>query len=232
MRILGIDTSSLTASVAIMEDEVIKGEISFTSKLTHSQTIMPMIDEVLRGASLTPKDIDIFACANGPGSFTGLRIGIGTAKGLSFGTDKKAVGVCTLEALAHNITFFDGYICPIMDARRNSVYSAVYKSDGKGIALVREPQLIEVSKLCASLNDKCIFVGDGVHIYKEEIFKALGENSYFAPPQNCLPRASSVCRAALFKEAVSPEALDVLYLNKPQAERELEEKLNLNKEVK
>ena len=230
MRILGIDTSSLTASVAIMEDEIIKGEISFTSKLTHSQTIMPMIDYLLSEASLTAGDIDVFACANGPGSFTGLRIGIGTIKGLSFGADKKVVGVSTLEALAHNISFFDGYICPIMDARRNSVYSAVYKSEGGNIVPFSDMRLVEIGELCQSLSGKCIFVGDGALIYKETILKNLGENAFFAPPQSNLPRAASVCRAALFKDAVSPGELDALYLNKPQAQRELEEKLILNKE--
>ena len=116
MKILAIDTSALTATVAILSEDTLLGEISTTTKLTHSQTIMPMIDELLKKVNLDISDIDLFACSEGPGSFTGLRIGIGTIKGLAYGLGKPVVGVSTLEALAHNIAFSDFVIAPIMDS--------------------------------------------------------------------------------------------------------------------
>ncbi len=226
MKILAADTSALTASVSVMDDGIIKGEISFTTALTHSQTVMPMIDELLRGLSLTCDDIDIFACSNGPGSFTGLRIGIGTIKGLAYGKDKKVVGVSTLEALAHNITFFDGYVAPIMDARRNQVYNAIYKFNNGKIECVIKPRAIGIEELCKTLDQKTVFVGDGVSVYQERITKLMGENALFAPPQLCLQRASSVCYAALNKQPIDASELCVTYLRKPQAERERDEKLS------
>ena len=228
MNILAVDSSALTATVAVLKDGEIKGEMSFTTALTHSETVMPMIDEVLKRTNLTINDIDLFACSEGPGSFTGLRIGIGTIKGLAYGLDKKVCGVSTLEALAHNIAYTDCLIAPIMDARRGQVYNALYKYENGAIVTVTEPRALSIEELCSEINEKVIFVGDGVKVYKDKIASFIGENALFAPPQHCLQRAASVAVAALNKEAVSPEALSVVYLRKPQAEREREEKLSGN----
>lgn len=224
MKILAIDTSALTATAAILSEDMLIGEISTTTKLTHSQTIMPMIDELLKKVSLDITDIDLFACSEGPGSFTGLRIGIGTIKGLAYGLGKSVVGVSTLEALAHNIDFTDLVICPIMDARRGQVYNGLYKYNDGRLTCIEEPRALSIEELCQELTERTIFVGDGVNVHKEKIKELLGNKAVFAAPQNLLQRAGSVAYAALKKEAVSAEDLTAVYLRKPQAEREREER--------
>lgn len=224
MKILAIDTSALTATAAILSEDRLIGEISTTTKLTHSQTIMPMIDELLKKVSIDITDIDLFACSEGPGSFTGLRIGIGTIKGLAYGLGKPVVGVSTLEALAHNIDVTDLVICPIMDARRGQVYNGLYKYNDGRLTCIEEPRALSIEELCQELTERTIFVGDGVNVHKEKIKELLGNKAVFASPQNLLQRAGSVVYAALKKEAVSAEDLTAVYLRKPQAEREREER--------
>lgn len=222
MNILAIDTSALTATAAVLCGETIVGEMSFTTSLTHSQTIMPMIDSLLSRASLTIADIDLFACSTGPGSFTGLRIGIGTIKGLAYGLGKKVCAVSTLEALAHNVAFSDCIIAPIMDARRGQVYNALYKWENGELVCVKEPRALSVEELCAEIDTDAVFTGDGVKVHREKIRALMGERARFAPPQHCLQRASSVAVAALNKEGIDPASLTAVYLRKPQAERERE----------
>lgn len=224
MKILAIDTSALTATAAILSEDMLIAEVSTTTKLTHSQTIMPMIDELLKKVSLDITDIDLFACSEGPGSFTGLRIGIGTIKGLAYGLGKPVVGVSTLEALAHNIDVTDLIICPIMDARRGQVYNGLYRYNDDRLTCIEEPHALSIDELCKELTKKTIFVGDGVNVHKEKIKELLGDKAVFASPQNLLQRAGSVAYAALNKEAVSAEDLTAVYLRKPQAEREREER--------
>lgn len=225
MNILAIDTSALTATAAILSGDTLLGEISTTTKLTHSQTIMPMIDELLKKVNLDISDIDLFACSEGPGSFTGLRIGIGTIKGLAYGLGKDAVGISTLEALAHNIAFTPCVISPIMDARRGQVYNALYRyNDGK-LECIKEPRALAIEELCGELTEKTIFVGDGVKVHREKIAELMGENALFAPPQHQLQRAGSVAYAALDKKPLGASELTAVYLRKPQAEREREEKM-------
>ena len=130
MKILAIDTSSAVASAAILEDGKLIAEYILNNKKTHSQKIMPMIDEIIKDSDLTINDIDVFAAAYGPGSFTGLRIGVATAKALAHAVNKPLVEVSTLEGIAYNAVYSDLLLCPIMDARRNQVYNAVYKSEG------------------------------------------------------------------------------------------------------
>ena len=224
MNILAIDTSALTATAAVLCDGVLSGEISTTTKLTHSQTIMPMIDELLKKVNLDITDIDLFACSEGPGSFTGLRIGIGTIKGLAYGLGKDVVGISTLEALAHNIAFTPLVISPIMDARRGQVYNALYKWSGTKLECIQEPRALSLEELCGELTEDTVFVGDGVGVHREKITELMGEKAFFAPPQHQLQRAGSVAYAALGKTAVKAAELTAIYLRKPQAEREREEK--------
>lgn len=224
MNILAIDTSALTASAAVLSGDKLAGEISTTTALTHSQTIMPMIDELLKKINMDITDIDLFACSEGPGSFTGLRIGIGTIKGLAYGLEKKVVGVSTLEALAHNIAFTDYVISPVMDARRGQVYNALYKWKNGKLECVCAPRALSVEELCSELTENTVFVGDGVRVYCDKILQLLGEKAHFAPPQHALQRAASVAYAALNKKAIDAASLTAVYLRKPQAEREREEK--------
>jgi len=227
MKILALDTSALTATAAILDGDTLICEESVTTKLTHSQTIMPMVDELLCKASLDIDDIDLFACSVGPGSFTGLRIGIGTIKGLSYGADKKAVGVSTLLALSYNVPFPDMLICPIMDARRNQLYNALYRFEGGKAVLIEAPRALGIEELLNSLNEKTVFVGDGVMRYRDIIKEKMGDKAIFAPPNLCLGHASSVALAARYEEAVTASELTAVYLRKPQAEREREEKLKI-----
>ena len=144
MRILAVDSSSNVASVAIVDDNKLVCECVLNNKLTHSQTLMPMINEVFKKSELTPLDIDLFAVANGPGSFTGLRIGVTTIKGLAHATGKPVCGVNTLEALAYNLPFCPYIIAPIMDARREQVYNAFYKWEDGTIKEVQKPRAISL----------------------------------------------------------------------------------------
>ena len=225
MNILAIDTSALTATAAVLADEKLLGEISITTKLTHSQTIMPMIDELLKKVSMDITDIDLFACSNGPGSFTGLRIGIGTIKGLAYGLNKPVCGVSTLEAQAHNIAPCDYLICPIMDARRGQVYNALYKWEGGVLSCVEQPRALALEELCTDIKEKTIFVGDGALVHRDKLIELLKDKAILAPPQHTLQRASSVAAAALNQKAVTAAELTAVYLRKPQAEREREEKI-------
>lgn len=225
MNILAIDTSAVTASAAILCDGEIKGQVSFTNGLTHSQTIMPIIDYCLKGASLCASDIDLFAVAVGPGSFTGLRIGVGTAKGLSYGCGKPCVGVSTLKALAYNIAPTDKLIVPIMDARRNQVYCAAYKYSADKLVTVLEPEALGIDDLIKKLPENVIFVGDAVKVHRDYIKQSFGKACSFAPPQSCLQNAACVAYAATLESPCAPQDLEVVYLRKPQAQREREEKL-------
>lgn len=228
MNILAVDTSALTASVAVMKDGVSVFENNITCALTHSETLMPMIDYALKSIKLSPSDIDVYALTNGPGSFTGVRIGASAIKALAYSVDKKVFGVNTLLSLAYNLSPVEGIqISPIMDARRGQVYNAIYTFEN-GKAVEKEaPRALSVEELCDSITEKTYFVGDGCDIHMDKIKSILGDKALFAPPHLRLQKASSTAYAALCAsedEYTSPEALEVIYLRKSQAEREREEK--------
>ena len=228
MRVLAIDTSSNVATVAVMEDELLLGEYILNHKKTHSQKIMTMIEQILSELELTVRDIDIFAAAIGPGSFTGLRIGVATVKALAHATGKTVVSVGTLEALAYNVPYAEHIIVPIMDARRDNVFTASYIWD-EGF---KEIGIDECLESCGEFLDT-IFVGDGVKVHREYIKEKLGDKAIF-PPANALnSRASSVAALALDKakrgETQSYLEMKPYYIRKSQAERELEERENKEK---
>ena len=227
MRTLGVDTSSKVATVAISEDDKLICEFFLNNKMTHSQTIMPIIDECLKKSELSPADIDVFAVSTGPGSFTGLRIGVTTVKGLAHGMDKPVVGVNTLEALAWNLPMCPYLISPIMDARREQVYNAIYKFENGKLVEVVSPRAISVDDLLGEFSDrqeKVVFLGDGAPVFMDKIKEELDERAIFAPYNVNMQRASGVCLAALSKETVHYSKLAPEYLRKSQAERELEER--------
>lgn len=228
MNILAVDTSALTATVAIMKNGVSVFENNITNALTHSETLMPMIDYALKSVNLTPSDIDLFAVSSGPGSFTGIRIGVSAIKALAYSVNKPVYGVNTLYSLACNLSVVENVaICPIMDARRSQVYNAIYKFNSNEVVEVEKPRALSIEELCNTINEKTYFVGDGVDVYKDTIIRLCGDNAVFAPPHMCLQKAASIAYAAsVANEAnyISPEALEVIYLRKSQAEREREEK--------
>lgn len=228
MNILSVDTSALTATVAIMKDGVSVFENNITNALTHSETLMPMIDYALKSVKLTANDIDLFAVSCGPGSFTGIRIGVSAIKALAYATDKPVYGINTLLALAYNLSVLENVpICPVMDARRSQVYNAIYKFiNGKAVE-IEAPRALAIEELCQSINEKTYFVGDGVDAYRDKIIELCGDNALFAPPNMRLQKAASIAYAASLaneSDYLSPEALEVIYLRKSQAEREREER--------
>lgn len=225
MIILGMDTSSANACVALMNDEKIIGEYTVSHDRTHSQIIMPMLDDMMKKCGVALEDVDVFAVATGPGSFTGLRIGISTVKTFAQVLKKPIVGISSLESLAANVTY-DGFVCPIADARRDRVYNAVYKS---GECIV-EPRVTPVAELADELGDKNVmFLGDGMLKYGDLILNSSPELFTAAPVHLNMQNASSLCACA-YKRALKGDfdnlySLEPMYLRKSQAERELEKSL-------
>ena len=231
MKLLAIETSALVASCAILDEEKVIAEYTLNFKLTHSQTIMPMIDEIIKRTGFSPKELDYIACSRGPGSFTGLRIGAATAKGLAMGYGIPIIPVPTIKALAYNVSNTEKLICPIMDARREQVYTGVFRWNKENLTEVFEEEATTIDDIIEkvlSLKEEVIFLGDGVSVHKEKLNKY--ENFSFAPINNNHQRAASIGAIGLemAKEgkAVHGREFYPVYLRKPQAERELEEKLN------
>ncbi len=225
MKILAVDTSAVCASVAVTEDGKILSESSINTGLTHSRTLMPMIDSVLRNGEIAMDSIDMFACSVGPGSFTGIRIGVAAIKGICDALGKKCVPVSTLEALAYNLVGRSCTAVSVMDARCNQVYCAVFLIDGEEVSRLTEDMALKIDDLGKLLEDyeNIIFVGDGAKL----CHKALG---YEKAPANCeYQRGSSVCFAAMnhIDEALPSKDLLPVYLRLPQAERELKAKQQL-----
>lgn len=233
MKILGLDSSGLVATVAIVEDDILLGEYTINYKKTHSQTLLPMLDVVVKMLELDLNSIDAIAVAKGPGSFTGLRIGSATAKGLGLALNKPIVGVPTLMGLAYNLYGTSDVICPIMDARRNQVYTGIYEFVDEVLEIKMEQSALDIHQLVSLLNDsgkKVILLGDGVPVYQEVLKEELQVPFSFAPAHMNRQRASCVATLGMklwqegkFEPAVvhQPE-----YLRKSQAEREREERLH------
>ncbi|WP_202708697.1 tRNA (adenosine(37)-N6)-threonylcarbamoyltransferase complex dimerization subunit type 1 TsaB [Sporosalibacterium faouarense] len=234
MKILAIDTSSIVATCAIMDDEKLIGEYILNHKRTHSQKIMPIIEEILSSCDLKPEDIDVYAASVGPGSFTGLRIGVATVKGLAHAMNKSVVGISTIEALAFNIPYSEGIIVPMMDARRDRVYTGIYKWEDGDLCVIEEPDAIEVEELLDKLlkrNEKVIVNGDGAIVYKDKIIEGLGSKVLFAPKSVNMARAASVAELAMAKAKIGDVTsfMDLVpdYLRKSQAQREYDKKMKL-----
>ena len=219
MRILGIESSSLVASAAIYEDGITMAEYTVDFKMTHSQTLLPMIDEMVKLVGIDLNTIDAIAVSGGPGSFTGLRIGSATAKGLGLALNKPLIHVPTLDATAYNLFGASGLICPIMDARRNQVYTGIYRFE-------REFETL-IEKLNA-MGERVIFLGDGVPVYEKQIAEKMTVPYDLAPAHVNRQRAASVAAlgAVYFAEGKTETAMEHKpdYLRKSQAEREREER--------
>lgn len=228
MRILGIDSSSLVASVAVVTDDVMTAEYTVNFKKTHSQTLLPMIDEVMGMLEMDLNSIDAIAVSGGPGSFTGLRIGTATAKGLGLALKKPLIHVPTVDAMAYNLYGSSSLICPIMDARRNQVYTGLYYCSGR-VEVVKEQCAMDMKELMEVLNGRrkpVVFLGDGVPVYRPQIEEFMKAPYTFAPAHMNRQRGGAVAAlgAVYFAEGktVSAEAFEPDYLRKSQAERERE----------
>ncbi len=233
MKILAIDTTSLAASVALVDETKTIAEFTTNFKKTHSQTIMPMIDYLKNMVELNFDEVDYIACSSGPGSFTGLRIGAATAKGLAFALNKKIVPVPTLDALAYNVFMNENIIVPIMDARRGQVYTAFYtwnKNEFQRISDYMAEDINVVLEKIDKLGKKALFLGDGVDVHRDAITK-FDEKHMFVSPNSNAQRASTVGALAInyAKNGLFVNSFDfeITYLRKSQAEREYDEREKL-----
>ncbi len=227
MKILALDSTAVTASVAVCEDEALVAEFTLAAGLTHSQTLLPMVESVLKLLDLTTTDIDLFAASEGPGSFTGVRIGAATVKGLAFDMQKPCIGVSTLEALAMNLVGFEGIACPVMNARRSQVYNALFEVNNKEVKRLCDDRAIAISDLEAELVGKSpiYLAGDGYEITKAG-FERVTVMETPEPLRIC--SGYSVAKLALekFRAGVRTTDADLAptYLRPCQAERERMEK--------
>lgn len=225
MKILALDTTGLVASAALVDENKTIAEFTTNFKKTHSQTIMPMIEKICEMTELDLSEIDYIACASGPGSFTGLRIGAATAKGLAHGLNKKIIPIPTLDGLAYNLPLCNKIVVPIMDARRNQVYAAIYQNDTKSERLsdYMACDIDELISKVAEITDAAVFLGDGVPVFMDKI-KDAGYD--IAPVCANMQRAATIGALATQRteNAIDCNDFEIIYLRKSQAERELEEK--------
>lgn len=232
MKILAIDSSGLVASVAIVTEDTVLASYSVNFKKTHSQTLLPMAEEVLRMTETEGSELDAVAVTNGPGSYTGLRIGSSTAKGLAMVWNKPVIPVPTVDALAANLTGRGGLVCPIMDARRGQVYTGLYRFDGNRLVIVKPQICTMLSDVIGEINSRgetVTFLGDGVPVHKDTIQEQVKVPFTFAPMHLAVQNASAVgflaCEYFRAGKTVTAAELVPDYLRMSQAEREREERL-------
>ena len=230
MKILGIDTSSMAASVAVIEDNKLICEYTINTKKTHSQKLMPMIENMLGLSDLNVREIDAIAVCEGPGSFTGLRIGMATAKAIAHVNDIPVIGVNSLEALAANMNLCDKKICSILDAQRNQVYTGRYQYEGTKLVEIKEigiQQIDELLEQLAQSGEQWILVGEAVYKYEDKIREI--SNIEIPAASNNVTKAGSLCSVAKVKFDEGKDIFDCytvnpLYIRKSQAEEQYEEK--------
>lgn len=226
MKILGIESSSLVASVGLLEDDIMLAEYTLNYKLTHSQTIFPMLDSIDKMIGLDLENIDAIAISKGPGSFTGLRIGLASAKGIALGKNKKIIAVPTLDAMAFNLYKTDKDIVVIMDARKEQVYTGTYKN-ADSFEVLRNARAISISELIEDINKEqreVIFIGDAIPVYRGFILENIRVPFSFAPAGLNRQRVSSLLNLAsiYYKEGKLLDSEDVFldYLRSSQAQIE------------
>ena len=230
MRVLSIDSATEAATCAVIEDEKLLGEITFNYKKQHSVILMTIIDNLLKNINADISTIDGFVVSKGPGSFTGLRIGMSTIKGLSQGSNKPFISISSLDALAYNMAYTPGIICPILDALRGNVYTALYQFEGSNLNRFTDYKIISIKELLTLVKEQkksVTFIGDGISLFKEQIENELPEAN-FAPAHLNLVRASALGELGL-KKLVQGESDDLydsapIYIRKSQAEREYEKR--------
>ena len=229
MLILSVDSSAAPASVCLYENGKVIADYYLNTGFTHSQTLMAMTESVLKISGKSSDEIDIYAVNNGPGSFTGVRIGVSAVKGMAYASDKPCIAVSTLESMAYHFLGQSIVVCACMDARRNQVYNALFRVKGDSIERITEDRAISVSDLSGELKefDRLVLVGDGAEL----VYKSIDDPAVsLAPPHLRYQRASSVAMAAVEQynrgEVLSPAALMPRYLRLSQAERERNAKLS------
>ena len=230
IRILALDSTAEVSSVCVCEGEKLVCEITVNTGNTHSQTLLPAVEQTLKMAEMSVNDIDVFACSTGPGSFTGVRIGVATIKGIAYGKGKPCVSVSTLEALAYNLIGNEGMVCPVMNARRSQVYNALFECEGGNLKRVCDDRALAISELDEELSSKTepIYLsGDGYEITEKGFEKT---KISYVPERQRYQSAYNVAQIALKKyelgEYVDDATLAPIYLRPSQAERERQERLS------
>lgn len=220
MKLLGIDTSGKIASAALCDENGILAETTIVTSLTHSQVILPLCKKLLEDAGTELSDIGGLAVADGPGSYTGLRIGISAVKAMSFALNKPCYGISTLEALAFNCMAYKGAVCSIMKARQEFYYAALFCSDGNGVKRLTDDKIIpsdELADVISKTDGRVMLTGDGaVGFYEEH----KPQNALLSPPSDRMQKASSLCFAAFGKEPKDAEGLNARYLQPTKAEKD------------
>lgn len=227
MLILAFESSAKAASVALCRDGELVSQSMQCTALTHSRTLLPMAEDMLRNTGLSFSDVDLIACAQGPGSFTGIRIGVATVKGLAWALEKPCAGVSTLEAMAWHGVSAGGCVCSVMDARRNQVYNALFEIKSGAPSRLTPDRAISLSELIddvRKLDSPVFLVGDGSAI-TASAFESAGIDFRKAPENLAMQSAWGVAMAAMSAEAGTAESLLPVYLRLSQAERERQERL-------
>ena len=232
MNLLLMDTSGPVAGVALMEEGKVRYEAMCINNFTHSQSILPMVEEACLHTGLSVEQMDYFACVTGPGSFTGVRIGVSTVKALAQVGDKPCIAVDALESMAYGIPYFNGLLCPIQDARAGQVYGAAFRGGSMERLMEDAPMFLEeYLEKAAAFGLPMMFTGDGMPVHREKIAASLGDKALFAPAHLAYLRPAAAAELAWNRrqqEAVSYLDLQPLYLRAPSAERQknLKEKQN------
>ncbi len=246
MMLLAMETSALTGSLALVEaflqgdgqspDLKVIAESTVNLPSTHSERLMPSLNRLLQDASLTIRDVQGIALALGPGSFTGLRIGVSTVKGLAYALKVPVVGVSSLDALAQNLRFSSLQVCPVLDARKKEVYAALFRGDGEGhLEKMGKDRVLPPEDLALQIVEKTLFLGNGLETYGELFRRKLGPKAILAPPEFSLPRAVNVARLSL-EEFQKGRTLDVFsfapaYLRRSEAEIHYDKKERTQEEA-
>ena len=223
MMILALESSATACSAALCRDGELVAQSYQNSGLTHSRTLLPMVRDMLENCQLTLEQVDVIAVAAGPGSFTGVRIGVSTVKGLAHALNKPCVAVDALEAMAAGVRPFSGVICPIQDARAGQVYGAAFQGETLARLLPDQPlKLEEFLDQAGTLGERLLFLGDGMPVHREHIAAMMGERALFAPPHLAFLRPAAAAALAWEKRdgAVDYLSLEPLYLRAPSAERQ------------
>jgi len=222
MKVLAIETATMSGSIAVVEDDTLIGEVRINVKIAHSERVMTSVEWLLTASNLSINDIDAFAVSIGPGSFTGLRIGLSTIKGLSYAAKKPIVPVPTLDAFARRIRFSSYPVCPMLDARKNEVYTGLYSWENGQCRKIIPEIAIAPADFLKEIGERTIFMGEGAKIYRQLIIDKLPDNALFASPSEMTPSASSVAEIAIEKlqEGITadPASLVPFYLRRSSAE--------------
>lgn len=227
MKILALDSTATVASVALCEDERLLGEYTIQNGNTHSETLLPMIESLLRFHELTANDIDLFAASAGPGSFTGVRIGAATLKGLAFDTQKPCIGVSTLEALAYNLNIVNGLVCPVMNARRKQVYTALFRyHNGQAERLLPDSAIAitELDEILGKYDEPVYLCGDGYTITAELLVHSVIPTPERLRHQSAYSVAQIAKKTYIEGNTNTDSEMAPTYLRPSQAERERAER--------